>query len=147
MPLDENHLRRPDFVEGEPVVLADGQTWQLRRPIVRFVPAETEAGFAVCLSLNNDATYGSHYRRYEAVEPGQPVIAESLALARAVLLANYDLPDSACGWLIGRFLGNPATSIEDHERIADQIARQPLVVGVRIARHLLAAAESDAATN
>lgn len=100
MPLDELSLRRPDFVEGEPVVLADGQAWQLRRPIVRFVPAETESGFAVCLSLNNDGTYGSHYRRYEAVEPGQPVIAESLALARAVLLANYDLTPEQVGELI-----------------------------------------------
>jgi hypothetical protein len=100
MPLDEVTLRRPDFVEGEPVVLADGQTWQLRRPLVRFTPAETDSGFAVVLSLNNDPQYGALYRRYEAVEPGCPVMAESLALARAVLLANYDLTADQVGELL-----------------------------------------------
>ena len=100
MPLDEVTLRRPDFVEGEPVVLADGQTWQLRRPLVRFTPADTDSGFAVVLSLNNDPQYGSLYRRYEAVEPGSPVMAESLALPRAVLLANYELTPEQVGELI-----------------------------------------------
>jgi hypothetical protein len=32
--LNEKQLRRDDFVDGVPVVLTDGQTWTLARPIV-----------------------------------------------------------------------------------------------------------------
>ena len=98
--LDEESLRRPDFVDGEPVVLADGQTWYLRRPVVRFAPAENEAGFQVCLSLAGDDGFGALTEAYERVSEGTDLVRAELALGRAVLLANYDLTPAQFGLLL-----------------------------------------------
>jgi hypothetical protein len=38
MPLDEKSLRKPGFVEGIKVKLADGQEWMLPKPKLRFKP-------------------------------------------------------------------------------------------------------------
>lgn len=98
--LDEQALRRPDFIEGEPVVLADGQAWQLRRPVVRFRPAENDTGFEVCLSLAGSDSYGTLYQAYEDIEAGPQLIRAQLAMGRALLLANYDLaPDQVASLL------------------------------------------------
>ena len=89
--LDEVALRRPDFREGAPVVMADGQTWQLARPLMRFVPADNDTGFEVRCRLDDDGAFGTAFAAYEAAEAGADVIKTGLALGRALLLANYSL--------------------------------------------------------
>ena len=91
MKLDETALRRSAFVPGEPVVLADGQAWQLRRPVLAFVPADTDAGFEVCLDLEGDDGFGTLVAAYDAADGGPELLKAELALGRAVLLAQYDL--------------------------------------------------------
>lgn len=89
--LDEQALRRETFVPGVPVVLADGQEWSLRKPVVRFVPADNEAGFERCLSLDGSDTFEAVAAAYENAEAAGDVIRGELSLGKAVLLANYDL--------------------------------------------------------
>lgn len=97
--LDEQALRRPGFKEGTPVVLADGQAWHLRRPVVRFVPSDSDVGFRACLSLARgdgyDALLTAWQSAAEAAREDESAsaraVAAELALGRAVLTANYDL--------------------------------------------------------
>jgi len=104
--LKESACRRPTFREGVPVVLADGQSWQLRRPMVRFVPSDNEAGYETCLELSGSDGFGDLLESYEELMDGsrQITIAEAarreLALGRAILVANYDLTLRQVGQLL-----------------------------------------------
>jgi hypothetical protein len=96
--LDEKALRRPDFVPGSPVTLADGQIWFLRRPVMRFVPNDDhESGFDVRLSLDGDTLYNDLMARRVAAfgETGFADLASlvpvELAIGKLLLLVNYDL--------------------------------------------------------
>jgi hypothetical protein len=95
-PLNEVSLRRPGFVPGTPIRLADGQVWQFRRPRVRFVPAHHESGLAVFLTGLRDGFSGLLDRREEMLKPeSESTLAElaevELELGGRMLLANYDL--------------------------------------------------------
>jgi hypothetical protein len=97
-PLDEMDCRRPDFGAGTPVILADGQAWQLRRPVVRFVPDDgDERGYRTLLALPGDPRFADLAARREALfaAGGGARLAEvagiELAIGKALLLANYDL--------------------------------------------------------
>ena len=100
MMLDEKALRRPEFVPGSPVVLADGQRWELRRPIVRFVPADNANGFETRLKLDDDGTFARQLAAMEAAETGLASVVAQLAIGRTLLVANYDLTDSQVGDLL-----------------------------------------------
>lgn len=96
--LDEASLRREDFVPGSPVTLADGQTWFLRRPVMRFVPDDThESGFQVRLTLAGDSKYNDLMKRREAVFSTATstavvdIAGVELAIGRLLLLSNYDI--------------------------------------------------------
>lgn len=105
-PLDETAHRRPDFVPGEPVKLADGQEWQLRRPLVSFEPYDSDEGFRVCLSLEDDDTFQEMLDTREAAfdkdkaDWADSLIGIEIAIAKRLLLANYDLDSKAVGRLI-----------------------------------------------
>ena len=116
--LDEPSRRRPDFAEGVAVTLADGQPWQLRRPIVRFVPADNAVGYEVCLSLAEGDGFGAAMAAYEACGDGPEVIGAELRLARLVLAANYDLttPEVASLLQFGYSEADP-----DGVRIRDEV--------------------------
>lgn len=105
--LDEQALRRPDFVPGAPVVLADGQTYYLRRPVVRFVPDDThESGFEVRLTLAGEDEFAALMKKREAAFESSEFVSVSevagaeLRVGRMILLANYDLtPDQVASLL------------------------------------------------
>jgi hypothetical protein len=44
--LDEKALRKPDWRPGVAVKLGDGQTWEMRKPLMRWVPIEQPDGAA-----------------------------------------------------------------------------------------------------
>lgn len=99
--LSERERRRPGFSGGAEVVLADGQAWTLAKPRVRFAPADD--GFAVVLIGPGGDAYQALVDAYEsAAESGEPgrVLGAELRLARALLLANYDLTPAEVGMLI-----------------------------------------------
>ena len=101
--IDEISARRPDFVPGEPVLLADGQEWQLRRPVVEFAPADNDAGFTVHLTLDDDGSFGAALDAIEAMDDTasmSALVVLELKVARMVLLANYDLTPVQVGTLL-----------------------------------------------
>lgn len=88
--LDEAALRRPDWLGGVPVTLADGQEWTLPRAATYFEPdADDDAEVRQRWNLGEE--YGALVQRLaEAQRPSDHVRAE-IALARWLLTRNYAL--------------------------------------------------------
>jgi hypothetical protein len=103
---DETELRRPEFEDGTPVVLADGREWTLAKPRVRWVPDGSDRGCKVVLSRPDGGAFSRLTAEYDALwATGEPVAYHDLArvelgLGRALLLANYDLTDEQVGGLL-----------------------------------------------
>lgn len=105
--LDESTHRRVDFTPGAVVTLADGQSWELRKPVVRFVTDDaSESGFQTRLTLPGDGEFASLVRRRDAlfasvddITLGELAKIE-LAIARLMLLANYNLDNRNLGDLL-----------------------------------------------
>lgn len=100
-------LRRPDFVPGTPVLLLDGQEWQLRRPLVWFEPSDTDFGFRVSLTPDPAGDdFQALMERRDALfdKQEQPttaaVAAVDLTIAWRMLAANYDLSAKQAGRLL-----------------------------------------------
>jgi hypothetical protein len=97
--LDEAARRRPDGLFDAPVVLADGQTWWLPKPRVVFADDAGESGFRAVLSLGPADDYQGLVDALDAAEalpddePGRAarIVGAEFALARALVLRNYDL--------------------------------------------------------
>lgn len=97
----EKDHRRPDFVEGTPVKLADGQEWILPRPWVRMYPVVAEDG---SVQVGGGITFGPEDD--ELVD--QLFLADTLlakataefAMAVRLLRRNYDLPAEAYSKLL-----------------------------------------------
>lgn len=88
---DEKEYRRPTWTAGVNVVLGDGRAWSLPRPVVVFVPADTDIGFEIRAKLDDDGTFGGLLKALDDAEEADRVIGASLRVARALLLTNYDL--------------------------------------------------------
>lgn len=101
--LDEKALRRPNFDElnSAPVVLADGQTWSLPKPVLIVRPV-FRGGRAVdsvpVLTCGPEFT-----ERKDAVfaAEGEAIIPAGADLAAYMLLRHYDLSDDQLGELLG----------------------------------------------
>ena len=104
---DEPSCRRPEFAPGVPVVLADGQAWELARPFVRFHYKPGPERFERRLTLDGADGYGKLLTAYEATEsaPEDETLetrAERvatrlglmLAIGRELLVRNYSLTDA-----------------------------------------------------
>jgi hypothetical protein len=138
--LDESAHRRADFTTGRAVTLADGQEWQLRKPIVRFAPDDAaECGFQVRLSLPGDRTFADLSRRRESLfgPDGRATIGElaaaELAMGRLLLLANYDLtPDEVASLLQFSYDDDDPDGVELREavmRVAEGRGPKPSPAG------------------
>jgi hypothetical protein len=132
--LDEAALRRPDFVEGVRVVLADSQSWSLRTPVVWFVPHDASpSGFRSCTLLGPGDRFqdlldarSAAMAKPEAAAAAE-IIGAELALGRELLLANYRLtPDQVAQVL--RF-GYDADSNPEGRRIRDEVMDVVLGMG------------------
>lgn len=139
--LNEMEKRRPEFApESNPVVLDDGQTWYLPKPMVSLRPQFSggkSAGLAAMTTLGDEFDSlikaiddGNEFNR--AIEAGE-IDAEPYDLATNIndvlnvgaflLLRNYDLTDaeliSLFAWRGGKDLGTSnamATAILDTAR-------------------------------
>jgi hypothetical protein len=91
--LDEASFRRPDFEDGTPIRLADGQEWIFPRPYIRFVPAEGEGGTLAFGGRRR--TLGPAFDRFfgAMIESDDETTQATAALnlAATMLLHNYDL--------------------------------------------------------
>jgi hypothetical protein len=100
--LDEESLRRPDFLPGIPVRMADGQLWSLPEAPDRY-PRMAYGGaprreYAATVAAVLDAEDEAERRRAE------------LALTIALLARNYDLGPAEYQELLGGESGGPATA-------------------------------------
>jgi hypothetical protein len=103
---DERTSRREDFVEGALLLLADGQEWHFRQPVLRFHRDDCHlSGFQVRLSLPGDKRFAELMARRRVVieaesEQGATIadiVGIELAIAEMLLLANYSLsPEQVC---------------------------------------------------
>jgi hypothetical protein len=90
--LDEKALRRPDFKPGVPVVLGDGQTWDLRKPRLRFIPVEKDgavksAGRSCELGPECDELVGIFFGDIETASID--FASARFDLTKRLLTANY----------------------------------------------------------
>ena len=90
--LNEQALRRPEFEDGAPVTLADGQEWRLPRPRVRLVPDESDMGFKVRVACPGDnGRFQELMDALDAATDGVDLMRAELAVGRHLLCLNYDL--------------------------------------------------------
>jgi hypothetical protein len=90
MPLDEKALRKSNFTPGCPVVLADGQTWELALPVMTWRRSRAASGFAVRLPNEEGHAYQDLFESWEKAT-GDAIMESMLMLGESLLLANYNL--------------------------------------------------------
>jgi hypothetical protein len=92
--LDEEALRRPEFVRGVPIRLADGQDWQFPKPTIDLFPVVGQGGqVAVGGAPTFDVQYDElveAFFRARALGPAEQLQA-LFALGVDLLARNYDL--------------------------------------------------------
>lgn len=92
VPLDEQALRRPDFLPGTPMRLADGQLWTIPATRTVFVPAETEKGYDIRLTHKGpDEGFEAAAQSYFEAEGGIAYVQASIGVIVAALRRNYSL--------------------------------------------------------
>lgn len=91
--LDERTLRRPEFAEGTPIRLGDGQEWHLPRPIVQHLPVETEDGALVfgARRLACGPRFDALFDRMVSAEGEEGIANAALNLGAYLLRLNYSL--------------------------------------------------------
>jgi hypothetical protein len=137
--MNEQEHRRPDFIGGEPIRMADGNEWILPRPLAWFVMDDDESG------VNRQWNLGSEYGAlleaqqdaFNATRAGEddPVervgnfrkwVASEIRIARWLLLKNYNLTKEQVNSLV-RFGYSVA---DDPEAVALREAVMDLAFGM-----------------
>jgi hypothetical protein len=98
VPLDEKALRRPEFQEGVPVTLSDGQAWHFPRPVLAGFGFTRGADGRTRLVRSFDAPDGFD-RLVDAFVNAEGPSEEAVALADLaydLLSRNYSLSFADC---------------------------------------------------
>jgi hypothetical protein len=86
--------------------------------VVRFSPADNDAGFEARLDMEGEDRYGELIAAHEAADDGIATVRAELALGRAVLLANYDLtPEQVASLLVYGY----ESSDREGRRLKDEV--------------------------
>lgn len=118
--LDEQALRRPGFVPGAGVFLADGQCWEFRKPVMRFVPTDNPTGYTVTGQiLDDDGEFNAMYEAHNET-PGWLTL---FRMASYLLQLNYDLTTAQIATLV-----QLPTGAEGEDPQAEQIMEDILAV-------------------
>jgi hypothetical protein len=90
----EAAARRPEWQDGAPIVMGDGQAWTLPRPSVRVVE-QPDLHLQWLLGNTPAPEIGEWYASLPGPDAPEPSLAEKIAihttLAIALLIRNYDL--------------------------------------------------------
>jgi hypothetical protein len=109
--LNEAERRKPEFSEGYPVTMADGQRWILPKPRHRFRPkivaGRVEIAGGATFGPESDGDLEILYGVVD-VEPGE-FLRIKFAMAVRLLLANYTLSDDEVAELVVLEPGDPAS--------------------------------------
>jgi hypothetical protein len=111
--IDERAARRLGFRGGVPVLLADGQEWILPHVVCLFSPDDSEAGIRPVWNLGDE--YARLIDALDSAETTEQRMRAELALARDLLLRNYDLTTEQLVRLV-QFGYNPEFAPEGVER-------------------------------
>ena len=98
--LDEKALRRPHFLAGSPLRLADGQTWILPGP-----PGRNPSATSQNLALNSE--YREIVAAIRDAEDDNELRRSELAMTLFLLAHNYDLKPDDFQALLGLPSGDP----------------------------------------
>lgn len=113
--LSESALRRPEWVEGEPITLADGQVWHFPRPVLGdFGFARDETGNTY---LTRNWTWGQEYTRLVDAYLASDGVETRVALfdlAYDLLSRNYAVAVDDCRTLLTVVVGD-----DDRARVND----------------------------
>jgi hypothetical protein len=125
--LDEVALRKPEWVEGYPVTLADGQIWHIPRPKFRFKPKFVDGK----VEIGGGATFGPDLEKETEVlygivdaEPSE-YMRVKFAMAVRLLGANYNLTAHDFGELIVLEPGDQASDARWEELSAALMGTPP----------------------
>src|SRR4051812_10069484 len=105
---DEVALRRPDFLPGSPIALADGQRWTFPAP-----PPSPRRGATTTAGFGPD--YAATVAAVGEAEDQVERLQAELALAICLLERNYALTPTALFDLLGYPPGAPALSAAQRE--------------------------------
>lgn len=105
--LDEKSLRRPEFREGVPIVLGDGQAWTFPKPMLVLIPDEDGESFGPGRSTF-DAAYDAKMEAFMASE--DDTLNCLLRLAVDLFRRNYDVPKGAIATLFPYRVGDEANA-------------------------------------
>lgn len=97
-PLDEASSRRPDFLGGPAIRLADSQSWSFPRPTSYFTPDDDGVGVRRRWNLGDE--YGALFDRALEADDELAMVAGELALGSFLLRRNYDLTPAQAGSLL-----------------------------------------------
>jgi hypothetical protein len=109
--IDEQALRKPGFQGGEPIALADGQSYYFPKPVLEFAPKFGGAGFTASgivtsLGPEFDRLTEAYDAACEASRSGDTEHAGprpldvTMGLAIHMLRLNYDLADDQLALLL-----------------------------------------------
>jgi hypothetical protein len=119
--LDEQALRRPGFLGGRPVTLADGQEWYVPVPEIFLCVSKVSTdgfGFDFAFGGVPDAVFTQLIREFEIAEGLESIRAEMRMIAYAFDL-NYSLDDEQAAQIL-RFPVGPG--VESPARTAIRAA-------------------------
>jgi hypothetical protein len=128
----EAAARRPEWQDGAPIVMGDGQAWTLPRPSVRVVE-QPDLHLQWLLGNTPAPEIGEWYASLPGPDAPEPSLAEKIAihttLAIALLIRNYDLTPAQAGYLVvgafrarGDAIGHNALANEVHEKVVAAVA-------------------------
>jgi hypothetical protein len=111
MSLDEKSLRKPGFVEGSKVTLADGQEWMVPKPKLRFKPTIIDGRVEIGGGPSFGPEFDDKLDILFGVTDSDPSerLRIKFELAVKLLAANYDLQPDDFAELIVLEPGDPAS--------------------------------------
>ena len=111
MPLDEKSVRKPGFVEGSKVTLADGQEWMFPKPKLRFKPTIIDGRVEIGGGPSFGPEFDDKLDILFGVTDSDPSerLRIKFELAVKLLAANYDLQPDDFAELIVLEPGDPAS--------------------------------------
>ena len=108
--IDEGSRRRPDFKEGQPLELRDGQVWHLRLPALVLGPRYGDEGRVSSVVVGRGGV--PDYDRGAAILYGEETVPREeywrvrFACASCLLRSNYDLADGELAELLRYTVGD-----------------------------------------
>jgi hypothetical protein len=120
--IEEKSRRKPDFLGGQGLLMADGQDWIFPKPRVRFAPSDDSTGYTIVLDAGDG--YQELINKYREVYDAPSSSIESrlsaeMAIGVFLLRRNYELTTQEMSGIL-QYALDEDTDPEGY-RIRDQV--------------------------